>query len=350
MNSTICTDRTVRAFVVTIGLITVFHVLKELQAIFVPLVLALFLFFAFRPVNRSLARVAIRGTVAVLVNLLVVVAVVGGIVQLAATSFGQFAADAPRYLATVNRMLTTLASRWGAAGAVDISASVLAAKIDYAFFAGSLFSGTFSIAAYAVFVLFFYLFVVNGHETMLTKLRHRGQSGTALTGGVIETQLDRNIQSITEEITTYVVTKSAINLVAGVVCGLALALLGVESALLWGTCVFLFNYVPTVGSLAAMALPSIMALAQSGSPMFALGTAAAVLMLQAVAFNLVEPKVLGDRLGLNPLAILIALLLWGYVWGVVGMLLSVPLTAVIRIVLSGSKSEPARFFADLLGN
>jgi AI-2 transport protein TqsA len=107
--------------------------------------------------------------------------------------------------------------------------------------------------------------------------------------------------------------------------------------------------VPTIGAIAALALPATMALAQSGSPGYALAVAALVLAVQTVAFNLVEPKVLGNRLGLSPLVILLALLLWGYVWGAVGMLMSVPLTAVLRIVLASSRSENLRLVAELLG-
>jgi AI-2 transport protein TqsA len=340
-------DSTVRGFVATIGLVAIFNVLRELEALFVPLVLALFLFFAFRPLNRRLARLRVPVGAAVIIDLLIVVAAVGGLVQAVAASFARLAAEWPRYVVVLDHFVATVARSWGGPAAGALTIASLAAKVDYGLFAGSLASRTFSVAGTAVFVLFFYVFVATGHETFLAKLRRRSAQYESQPG---RTRLDQNVERITEEIATYLVMKSLINAGAGVACGLTLAFMGVEFAGVWGTCVWLFNYVPTLGALASAALPAAMALAQSGSPWYALMAAAVVLAVQTVAFSLVEPKLLGNRLGLNPLVILLALLLWGYTWGLAGMLLSVPLTAVMRIILSSQESETLRFAGELLGN
>jgi AI-2 transport protein TqsA len=341
---------TISGFVIIIGMVMIFNVLKELQAIFVPLVMALFLFFAFRPLNRRLQDLGVPVAVTTLLNLLLVVAAFGVVVHLVASSFATFAVEWPRYAAVLDQFVASIARRWTGANDPGVSLASVVAKIDVGLFAGSLFSGTFSLAGNVVFVLFFYLFVATGHQTILAKLRRGGRRQEA--GGPAEraARLDRSIDRITEEITAYVVTKSLINVATGSVSAAILAVMGVEFPIVWGASVCLFNYVPTLGALVAVVLPSAMALAQSGSPWFAVATAAAILVVQTIAFSLIEPKVLGDRLGLNPLVILLALLLWGYVWGLVGMLLSVPLTAVLRIILSGSESENLRFAGDLLGN
>jgi predicted PurR-regulated permease PerM len=71
--------------------------------------------------------------------------------------------------------------------------------------------------------------------------------------------------------------------------------------------------------------------------------------VQNIIGNILEPKILGNRLGLNPLIILLSLLVWGYIWGIAGMFLSVPLTAVIKIIISNSSSNNLQFLSDLMG-
>ncbi|MDO8549517.1 MAG: AI-2E family transporter, partial [Ignavibacteria bacterium] len=70
--------------------------------------------------------------------------------------------------------------------------------------------------------------------------------------------------------------------------------------------------------------------------------------IQTLFFNVIEPMVIGKRLNLNPLLILIALLIWGYLWGIIGMLLAIPLTAIVKIIISNSKSKNLRFLNDLM--
>ena len=97
-------------------------------------------------------------------------------------------------------------------------------------------------------------------------------------------------------------------------------------------------------------LPTLMTLVQYESFPYAVVVAAIIVVVQNIIGNIIEPKIVGDRLGLNPLVILLSLLLWGYIWGIVGMFLSVPLTAVIKIILSSSESDNLNFISDLMGN
>ena len=112
--------------------------------------------------------------------------------------------------------------------------------------------------------------------------------------------------------------------------------------------VFLFNFIPALGSTIALLLPTLMTLVQFESFGFALLIAVILAGVQTLFFNLIEPNVLGKKLNLNPLVILLAVLAWGYVWGIIGMLLSVPLTAIINIILSNSESKDLRFISDLM--
>jgi AI-2 transport protein TqsA len=139
----------------------------------------------------------------------------------------------------------------------------------------------------------------------------------------------------------FIVTKTLISAVTGVLVGVTLELLGVELALAFGFFAFLLNFIPTLGSLISTLLPlpvvlmnpelsttgAILAIAVPGAIHFAIG-------------NLVEPLVMGDSLELHPVALLLSLMIWGAIWGIVGMLLAAPITAVLKIL--SERIEPTR--------
>ena len=93
-----------------------------------------------------------------------------------------------------------------------------------------------------------------------------------------------------------------------------------------------------------------MALMQSGSIGFTALVVAAIALIQTFYFNILEPMIVGKRLNLNPLVILISVLIWGYIWGITGMFLAVPLTAIIKIVISNFDSKNMQFISDLMGS
>jgi AI-2 transport protein TqsA len=93
-----------------------------------------------------------------------------------------------------------------------------------------------------------------------------------------------------------------------------------------------------------------MALVQTGSLGFMAIIAAVIMLIQTAVFNFMEPLLIGKRLDLNPIAILLSVLIWGYLWGIVGMLLAVPLTAIMKIALTNSQNQNVRFIVDLMNH
>ena len=165
-----------------------------------------------------------------------------------------------------------------------------------------------------------------------------------------EAKISETFKSMTDQIQRYVITKIGMNLGAGLTIGVVLSIFGLDFAIIWGVFVFLFNFIPTIGSAIALIAPVVMALIQSESISYALLIAAVIAGLQTVFFNLLEPMIIGKRLNLNPIVILFSVLIWGYIWGIVGMFLSVPLTAIIKIVISNSESKNLKFIGDLMSS
>ena len=141
--------------------------------------------------------------------------------------------------------------------------------------------------------------------------------------------------TISRQIGAYLGALFVISLVTGLVVWGVLAWIGVEFAFTWGLLAFVLNFVPTLGSIVASIPPVLMALAQF-APSFwpAVGVAAVLFVIQQTLGNFIAPKVYGDRLNLSPVVILLFLVFWGWLWGITGALLAVPLAAAIQIALA----------------
>lgn len=138
---------------------------------------------------------------------------------------------------------------------------------------------------------------------------------------------------IDSRIRQYIVTKVGTSLATGVAVGLVLWLFGLDLAMVFGILTFLLNFIPSVGSVIAMALPLPVAFIQFESGWLIAGVIAVPAIIQLVIGNVIEPKLMGGGLDLHPITILLALIFWGLVWGLTGMLLAAPITAVLKIVL-----------------
>ena len=144
------------------------------------------------------------------------------------------------------------------------------------------------------------------------------------------------LQSIEREISRYVLTISVINAVVGLVFAGALYWLGVplQEALLWGTMAALLNFAPYVGPLIGIVLMLLMGFVTFDELWPSLVPAAIYLGLHTLEGQIVTPIVLGRRMALSPLVLILALMVFGWLWGIVGLLLAVPLLVCVKLVLA----------------
>ncbi|QYJ87495.1 AI-2E family transporter [Shewanella mesophila] len=156
-------------------------------------------------------------------------------------------------------------------------------------------------------------------------------------------QIDKFLHSVNQ----YMVIKTLVSLGTGLIVGGGLAIIGVDYALLWGVVAFLFNYIPNIGSIIAAIPAVLLAFIQMG-PAVAGGTALLYFATNMVMGNVVEPRYMGRGLGLSTLVVFLSLIFWGWLLGSVGMLLSVPLTMIVKIALESSQS--GRWLAILLAD
>lgn len=372
------TDGATKFFITIVGLVVIAIVLKELSSIFIPLVIAIFLFFVFSPLNTWLSNKKVPMFIITLLDIAITFSVLYGVGRIVVDSFLQFADGLPIYGEKLSNMVRATAASWGVTDPffTEFSFDQLLTKLNLQNIAGGIFSSTVSLLGSILFVLFFFLFVLSGNESIYKSIKHRyvfkkvhpelkkikknlQHNDTSadeqklldefqIERQLREDQLEATFKKITEQIQRYIIAKVGVNLIAGIITTIVLSIIGVDFPIVWGLFVFLFNFIPTIGSAAALVFPVLFTLVQFDS----VGTMILVLALmagiQTLAFNVAEPMILGKRLNLNPLLILLSVLLWGYIWGIVGMLLSVPLTAIIKIIISNSTSPNMQFFEHLM--
>jgi predicted PurR-regulated permease PerM len=138
------------------------------------------------------------------------------------------------------------------------------------------------------------------------------------------------------EIQKYLGLKTAISALTGLLIGGWVALLGLDFALTWGFLAFLLNFIPNIGSIIAAIPAVLLALVQLG-PAQAVLVAVGFIVVNVVLGNLVEPQLMGRTLGMSTLVIFLSLVFWGWLWGPVGMFLSVPLTMILKISMENSR-------------
>lgn len=141
------------------------------------------------------------------------------------------------------------------------------------------------------------------------------------------------IASISHAISEYIRVKTLMSLLSGTCTTLILLAFGVDFPFTWGTLAFLLNYIPYLGSIVATVLPILLAFVQLDALWQGFAIAVLLVAIQQLIGMVIEPHIAGAKLGVSPLLIILSLAFWGVVWGIVGMLLAVPLLMVIKIVL-----------------
>jgi len=144
------------------------------------------------------------------------------------------------------------------------------------------------------------------------------------------------LRSIEREVSRYVLTITVINTLVGLVFSGVLLLLGIslQEALLWGTVAALLNFAPYVGPLIGVALMLLMGFVEFSDPLKALLPAACYLALHTIEGQVVTPIVLGRSMAISPLILILSLLVFGWLWGMIGLLLAVPLLVCVKLVLA----------------
>ena len=188
------------------------------------------------------------------------------------------------------------------------------------------FAGVTSAAKGVGLVVLYVLFFLVEQGSFPKKLRALGLDMRR------STRFTFVLNEINSAMRTYLGVKTLTSIATGVLCFFIFTFLGLDYALFWSFLIFLFNFVPTIGSITATALPALLALVQFDSLTPFLVVVIGVTIVQLLVGNIIEPRLMGSTLNISPLVVVLSLILWSMLWGIVGMLLSVPITVAIIII------------------
>jgi AI-2 transport protein TqsA len=289
-----------------------------LRPVMIPFVLASFFAFALTPLIDFQRRYLwVPRPLAILITMIfgfVVLSLLGGLITI---SVRQLSANADVYQQKINQMLDYAMAMIEHFGfdPVTIFSSFSALPIKTV--GGLLVTTTNAIVellSQGLLMMIFLFFLLLGGGT-------RTQPSTGVWSEV-ETRIKR-----------YIITKILVSAVTGVLVGSILTLLNINLALVFGLFTFLLNFIPSIGSIIATLLPlPIVLLSPDVSLTVAVLAIGIPALLHFVIGNVLEPKVMGGSLDLHPVTILLTLIVWGMLWGLVGMLLAIPLTSVMKIL------------------
>jgi predicted PurR-regulated permease PerM len=180
----------------------------------------------------------------------------------------------------------------------------------------------------ATFVVFLYLIFLIAERVSLP-----GRVARAF-GEARAKEIMAVVEAINRAVHDYIALKTFVSALQGFLSFAVFAAFGVDFAVMWGVLIFLFNFIPYIGSLVAVSLPILLSFLQyAEEPWKPLLITLLLLLIQRVVDNFIEPRLTGQKLGLSPLLLLLSLAFWGWLWGVVGMILAVPLTVIGKIIL-----------------
>ncbi|MDT8324162.1 MAG: AI-2E family transporter [Bacteroidota bacterium] len=336
-------QKELRIITVFLGIIVAFVagiVLYQMQSVLLPFVLAIFLSYIFKPIVLFLKSRRVPSYVALIVVFVFILGLFFGLSAIIYSSFESFVREFPKYqnkltvmLRETTMMLDTVAARYdikpenfNLSDLVDISAVTTVVTSG----AGSFLS----LLGNLIIVVLLMFFILAGSGDLIAKVHHSmTRQHSQRLASVIET--------IDVRVRQYLITKTLISLGTGGLTTTVLLILGVDFALLWGFLTFLLNFIPNIGSAISVVFPLLISVLQFDS--FATPLLVLVLLgsTQFVMGNVVEPKLMEFSLNLSPLLVLVSLFFWGWIWGVWGMILAVPMMSTLKIVFENTGSlEP----------
>ncbi|MGM0534052.1 MAG: AI-2E family transporter [Campylobacterota bacterium] len=314
--------------------------LKAAENIVIPIMLAFFIAIISTPFIRLMTNRGIPSFIAIIV-VLIMILIVGTTLGLIVTaSVNNFLIKLPEYQQRLEGLIAGIAPLLEKFS-FSVDENMIINSLNpssFMSFMGQTLSALKTVLTNVFLVLFIVIFLLLEERTFPKKLEAAlpDANGTldALTGFV-------------KRVNKYLLIKTTISFITGVLATSLLLLLDVDFPILWGVIAMLMNFIPNIGSLIAAIPPVLLASVQlslADAGLVALGYA----VINVTMGNLIEPRFMGSGLGLSPLVVFLSLIMWGWLFGPVGMFLSIPLTMIVKIALEQNASTV--WLAIMLGN
>ncbi|MCB9198075.1 MAG: AI-2E family transporter [Flavobacteriales bacterium] len=328
---------------ILIILIAIVVILSFGQSLIIPFVFALLLWFIVRMIRKLFDKIPFvkkrfPSWLKNLIPAILLIVVLGFASKVISTNINSLAQSYEKYEANVDSLI----ERAGEALGIDILGMIKGqtGDLDFGTMLSSIFDSLTEILGSTFMILLYGLFIFLEEAYFTIKLQ-----GAFSKNNQFE-KVSYIFRNIEKSVTKYLGMKTLISLSAGTASYIALAIVGIDSPVFWAFLISLMNFIPTIGALIGTLFPAIFCLLQFGEFGPGLMVLASVGTIQLLVGNILEPRLMGNSMNISALVTIFALAFWGAIWGVTGMILSVPITVITIIIFS--EFPPTRPIAILL--
>jgi AI-2 transport protein TqsA len=306
-------------------------VLVLAKDLLIPIVLAIFEWFIIREIRMAMRKIKFvrqkmpRWLENVLASLFLF-SLFGIIISVVSANVGLLSKRMPLYEENVNQVTMLINETFN----IDLFEKIKAysLNLELANILQTVLNSVTSILGNAFIILIYVLFMLLEEGGFLNKMRaiypERENMDETLS----------ILNSIDSSVGRYLLLKTLVSFTTGILSFIVLKIIGVDGAFFWAFLIFVLNFIPFIGSLVAILFPTAFALLQFGEFGPAIWVISVIGFIQVLVGNFIEPKIMGNSLNLSPLIVIIALSIWGALWGIIGMIMSVPITVILLILLS----------------
>jgi len=331
-----------------IGLLAVFFILFVAGSIIVPFIIAVIISIVLYPIVKFLVKKKCNRFIAIIITLTLAFLVIAAVGLLIITQAGKFTESWPkladRFAELLNQSIIWFSSYF------NISTNEVTAWIDQtkrAFFetSGSEIGKTLislGTGLAIVFIMPVYVFMLLFYQPILIEFLRRVFDADN------HPEVNQIITKIKTLIQLYLVGLLIEVVIIATLFSVGLLILGIEYAIILGIIGALLNLIPYLGAIAAAVLPMVIAIATKPSPLYALLVMALYIVVQFIDNNFIVPKIVASKVKINALVTIIAVLSLGTLWGIAGMIIAIPLLAIVKLIFD--HVEPLKAWGFLLGD
>jgi AI-2 transport protein TqsA len=313
--------------------VLIIYLLSVLSSILIPFVLALLFAILFQPLVQLLKKIKAPNWLVLPVVSIITLAILYGIFQILLETTTNILEQQDYLLSRLqmraNETLWWINSITGmnfTTGNFFESFSDMLDKEFISSAASQIASGVGSFTGSFVWFSLYYVFLLAGLANY-EKYIHYVASDMSENGTLV-----KNLHKIKRAVLSYMIVKTGVSIATGVFVTVTCLFFDIKFAFFWGLLTFLLNFIPSIGSILAVIPPTLMAIIQFDSIKIVLLLLVILGTIQFILGNIVEPKIQGGTLRINTLTVLFGLVFWGYIWGIPGMMLSVPLLVILKII------------------
>lgn len=321
------------------SIVVIISGLRAASDIITPFLIATFISIVISPILSYFEKFGLNRALSFLIVIAILFTSLGFICSSLITSFNKFLIQLPNFQTKFLEIFGKF-NDWVNSFDIDLNSYLIDTMSSLKIFSttGSVMKFTSTFIGKLVFILILTLFILLETNTMKKRLNYLYK---------IAPKASSFITKFIKDVKRYLAIKTLSSLTTGILIWLLLKMLGIPYAILWGAIAFVFDYVPAVGSIVA-SIPAIVVTLLTKNIVYAFLVTAVYLSVNMLIGNFLEPKFMQKGFGISPILVLFSLLFWGYIFGLTGMFLAVPLTMCIKIGLD--QNQKTQIFSNLISS